>query len=168
MNIGKLRKKIDKIDKILLKLLENRMKISIEIAKYKIAHNQNVLNLKREKKILKKVKNNSNKKFINENMLLFSIIMYISKILQCKKIKSHNKNTTIQIKNMQNKKFHNKRCGCVITKNQLQHICKANGYDPKKIGKHILKMSTKLREKREEFRDDAKNKKADFAPVEGK
>ena len=90
MNIHKLRKNIDEIDKALLKLFEKRMKNSIQIAKYKIAHHQNVKDLKREKEIFKIIQNSSNEKFIEENMLLFSVIMYISKNLQHKKIKSMN------------------------------------------------------------------------------
>lgn len=91
MSINKLRKNIDRIDEILLKLFEKRMQNSIEIAEYKIAHHKNIKNLKREKEILKKVKNSSNKNFVDENILLFSIIMYISKNLQYKKIKSLSK-----------------------------------------------------------------------------
>ena len=91
MSINKLRKNIDRIDEILLKLFEKRMQNSMEIAKYKKAHHKNIKNLKREKEILKKVKNSSNKNFVDENILLFSIIMYISKNLQYKKIKSLSK-----------------------------------------------------------------------------
>ncbi len=98
MDINKLRKNIDRIDEILLKLFEKRMQNSIEIAKYKMAHHKNIKNLTREKEILKKIKNSSNKKFISENILLFSVIMYISKNLQYKKIKS-----------MNNKKFKKRR-----------------------------------------------------------
>lgn len=98
MSINKLRKNIDRIDEILLKLFEKRMQNSMEIAKYKIAHHKNIKNLKREKEILKKVKNSSNKNFVDENILLFSVIMYISKNLQYKKIKS-----------MNNKKFKKQR-----------------------------------------------------------
>ncbi len=98
MSINKLRKNIDRIDEILLKLFEKRMQNSMEIAKYKEAHHKNIKNLKREKEILKKVKNSSNKNFVDENILLFSVIMYISKNLQYKKIKS-----------MNNKKFKKQR-----------------------------------------------------------
>ncbi|CAM4210161.1 chorismate mutase [Jeotgalicoccus halotolerans] len=49
-----LRKEIDQIDRELVQLVEKRMKVSTEIAEYKLANNIPVLDAQREKKVINK------------------------------------------------------------------------------------------------------------------
>lgn len=88
MKIQRLRNKIDKIDKNLLNLFENRIKISLKIAKYKMSSNKNILDIKRENEILKTIKKRSSQKFKQSNSFLFSTIINVGKVLQYRKIKT--------------------------------------------------------------------------------
>ncbi|MEK4554180.1 MULTISPECIES: chorismate mutase [Jeotgalicoccus] len=49
-----LRKEIDQIDRELVQLVEKRMKVSTEIAEYKLANNIPVMDAQREKKVINK------------------------------------------------------------------------------------------------------------------
>lgn len=88
MKIQRLRNRIDKIDKSLLNLFENRIKISLKIAKYKISNNKNIFDVKRENEILKTIKKRSSQKFKQSNSFLFSTIISVGKVLQYRKIKT--------------------------------------------------------------------------------
>ncbi len=88
MKIQRLRNKIDKIDKNLLNLFENRIKISLKIAKHKISNDKNIFDIKRENEILKTIKKRSSQKFKQSNSFLFSTIINTGKFGQYKKIKT--------------------------------------------------------------------------------
>ena len=51
---NELRKEIDQIDRQLVQLFEKRMKVSTEIAEYKLANNLPVLDAQREKMVINK------------------------------------------------------------------------------------------------------------------
>ena len=78
-----LRESINEIDKKLIDLIKERMKISVKIGKYKSDNNLSILNNNREKEVIENLKNyNDNKldnKFIERVWLQ---IMGYSKIIQ--------------------------------------------------------------------------------------
>lgn len=43
--------------------------------------------------------------------------------------------------------LHDKRNGKILTPDGLRFICEANGYDPEKIGKHLLEVLPKILQK---------------------
>ena len=68
------RKKIDDVDKEIIKLYEKRLNISYDIGKYKIENNIPILNKEREEEIIKKNLNEisqSDKKEYIERFLIF-------------------------------------------------------------------------------------------------
>ena len=64
------RKRIDEIDKELVRLFEERMNTVVDVAKYKKEHNVNVLNKNSEAEVVEKAINNlSDKKYAEEQSL---------------------------------------------------------------------------------------------------
>ncbi|CAD2071732.1 hypothetical protein GCM10007275_13560 [Jeotgalicoccus coquinae] len=61
---NELRKEIDQIDRQLVQLFEKRMKVSTEIAEYKLANNLPVLDAQREKMVI-----NKNISYLNDRTL---------------------------------------------------------------------------------------------------
>ena len=55
MELSEIRTKIDQVDDQLLKLFLERMALADEVAAYKNAHNQPILNKERERAVLAKV-----------------------------------------------------------------------------------------------------------------
>ncbi|MGN0169578.1 MAG: chorismate mutase [Lachnospiraceae bacterium] len=55
MEIKELREEIDHLDRELLKLFLKRMQVSEAVAEYKMEHNLEILNAKREQEVLDKV-----------------------------------------------------------------------------------------------------------------
>lgn len=82
MNLDELRKNIDEIDDELLKLFEKRMKISHQVALYKIENGLKVFQSEREKSIIDKVRKKSPKGLENSVETLFTTIMDIGKSKQ--------------------------------------------------------------------------------------
>ena len=56
-DLNECRKEIDEIDQQLIKLFEQRMKISKEVVTYKLANNMQIFNLSEKKMSLKKMLN---------------------------------------------------------------------------------------------------------------
>lgn len=84
MNLKKLRKKIDKIDKKIIKNISQRNKLIIQVAKFKKEKNITTYQPEREKELFKDriktgKKNKLNPKFIKK---LFEIILSESKKIQ--------------------------------------------------------------------------------------
>jgi len=78
-----LRKEIDEIDEKLVSLFERRMEKSLDIGKYKVINNMEVLDEEREKEIIKKnVKKLKNSEFAKELEEFLLTIMDLSKKLQ--------------------------------------------------------------------------------------
>jgi len=85
--LDNLRVKINSIDNELIKLLNDRMNISIEIGKYKKSKNMKVFDKEREESLLNKlieINNETNNKKIDEEFIkdLWDKIMNFSKNLQ--------------------------------------------------------------------------------------
>ena len=82
--IKKLRNKVDKIDSQILRLLQQRNKIAKQIGKYKKTNGSKVFDSKREKEVLRKVKEKSIKFKLNTNFTreIFIKIMKEGKRLQ--------------------------------------------------------------------------------------
>lgn len=55
MEIKELREEIDRLDRELLKLFLKRMQVSEAVAEYKMEHNLEILNAKREQEVLDQV-----------------------------------------------------------------------------------------------------------------
>ncbi len=138
MKIQRLRNKIDKIDKSLLNLFENRIKISLKIAKYKMSNNKNIFDLQRENEILKTIKKRSSQKFKQSNSFLFSTIINVGKIFQYRKIKNLPENvkktTNITIKEILNtsekniNKISMPRLGCLETNDSYSKIATSRAF----------------------------------------
>ena len=86
MNLDQLRTDIDKIDRQLLDLFVNRMRLCQQVADYKMQNGLPVFQSKRENEILEKIGDNSPEDLSNSAKLLFSEIMNISKCLQKNKL----------------------------------------------------------------------------------
>lgn len=82
MALQELRKRIDEIDDSMLRLFIERMGISTEVAKYKIANNLPVFQSGREDEIINTVRNSSPDEIKNSSEILFKNIMDISKYRQ--------------------------------------------------------------------------------------
>lgn len=83
--IDKIRKKIDKVDNQLIKLLEERFKYIIEIGNYKKNNHISVEDLKREGIIFDKIKRNSENEYLCEVILnVYNKIIKLSKEIQYK------------------------------------------------------------------------------------
>ncbi|MEX1376648.1 MAG: chorismate mutase [Eubacteriales bacterium] len=91
MDLNKIRKQIDKVDTKIIKAFQKRMKIVDEVTKYKIANDMEVLDAKREKKVIDnaadKVENPLIKSYVPS---LYSTIMGISRRYQNTLIREHN------------------------------------------------------------------------------
>ena len=81
MDLKDIRQEIDRIDKQLLSLFNERMKCSIQVAEYKKEHNLPILNSEREKEILDKVEKDSGK-FGYQTRVLFADMIELSKGIQ--------------------------------------------------------------------------------------
>lgn len=83
MKLDSLRKRIDEIDKDLLRLLELRFQVVKEIGTYKKEHNLPILDEKREKEVLEMKKEQLiNKANWPHFEALFKLIMNVSKDLE--------------------------------------------------------------------------------------
>ena len=84
--LDKYRKKVDKIDKKLIKLFEKRMDVARCVGEYKKENNLEILDTAREKEILENrvmlTKNSEYKEYTSE---FFESLMNVSKKLQSKK-----------------------------------------------------------------------------------
>ena len=91
MDLKKIRKQIDKADTKIINAFQKRMKIVDKVTKYKIEHNMDVLDVKREKAVIdnaaKKVSNPLIKTYIPS---LYSTIMGISRRYQTTLIRDCN------------------------------------------------------------------------------
>lgn len=81
MNLDKIRKEIDSIDKSLCELINKRMDLSKEVAEYKIENNMPVFDRVRENAILDKVANES-EEYADQLKKIYSSIMEQSKSIQ--------------------------------------------------------------------------------------
>lgn len=82
MSAQNYRAEIDKIDAQLLKLFDERMKLSAEIAKYKAENNLPIYDPKREREILNAVIEQSNAQIREYSPRLFSLIFELSRSYQ--------------------------------------------------------------------------------------
>lgn len=83
MDILECRNEIDKIDKKLVELLEKRMDIAINVAKYKIKNNMPIFNATRELEIIEKSINRLNdKEYSNITEKFFNYLMSLSREVQ--------------------------------------------------------------------------------------
>lgn len=91
MDLQEIRQQLDVMDSTILELFEKRMKLTEEVAKYKIEHNKNVLDRSREKEKLEKLRSLCQDK---ENELyaveLFKQIIAYSRINQYKILAANN------------------------------------------------------------------------------
>lgn len=91
--LKKLRAEIDDIDKQIVKLIENRMKVSVKVGELKKENNIPVFDAKREKELIEeKIKLLKNKEFSNLIITIFNDIMSTSKLLQKDLIDENDKN----------------------------------------------------------------------------
>jgi len=79
MELPKLRKKIDAIDRDLAKLLDKRLKISLDVAAEKIRIGKNVTDGSREKEVLENAASCTSAEFKDVMQDLFIFIMQKSK-----------------------------------------------------------------------------------------
>jgi len=90
LDLSKIREQIDKVDTEIIEAFQKRMRIVDEVTKYKIANNMEVLDAKREKKVIdnatQKVENPLIKSYVPS---LYSTIMGISRRYQTTLIKKH-------------------------------------------------------------------------------
>ncbi|WP_295155901.1 chorismate mutase [uncultured Brachyspira sp.] len=102
--LQELRKEIDKIDKKIVNLIDERMKISIKVGETKKKYNAQIFDPKREKEVIQnKIKLLENKELSGLITTIYSEIMYTSKQLQKYLIDKSDDN-----KNNNNKKNNNK------------------------------------------------------------
>ncbi len=87
LDLSEIRDRIDKIDSSLVELLEERMKIVEDVARYKKENNMKIFDPKREEEVIQKntdrVKNNELKKYIEK---ILNDIMSVSKEYQESKL----------------------------------------------------------------------------------
>lgn len=81
MDLKDIRQEIDRIDKQLLSLFNERMKCSIQVAEYKKEHNLPIFNSEREKEILDKVEKDGGE-FGYQSRVLFADMIELSKGIQ--------------------------------------------------------------------------------------
>ena len=90
MDLNKIRKQIDRVDTEIIKAFQKRMKIVDEVTKYKIAHDMDVLDAKREKKVIDKATEKVDNPLIKSYVpSLYSTIMGISRRYQTTLIKQN-------------------------------------------------------------------------------
>lgn len=89
-DLGSLRKKIDKIDKEMVKLFQERMGLACKVAEYKKNNSIEILNAEREEQVIEKQLDNLEDKSIEEETEAFlRNVMSISRSLQRKKIENN-------------------------------------------------------------------------------
>jgi len=84
VDILKARESIDKIDDELVKLFEERMKMSAEIAQYKRENNLPVYDEKREQEIIEKISSEVDGEFTDYTKILYKTIFKVSRLYQKK------------------------------------------------------------------------------------
>lgn len=89
-DLNQIRENIDRVDRELVELFESRMKLCQEVAEYKIANGKQVLDIKREKEKIDKIKNLVKQDF-NRHAAgeLFKQIMAMSRKLQYQILAKH-------------------------------------------------------------------------------
>ncbi|WP_066622101.1 chorismate mutase [Clostridium magnum] len=86
-----LREKIDKVDKELVKLFQERMELACKVAEYKKNNSMEILNIEREEQVIKKqLRNLEDKSIAEETEAFFRNVMSISRSLQRKIIDDNN------------------------------------------------------------------------------
>ena len=85
-DIQSLRQEIDQIDQKIVALFNKRLAVAYKVAKYKKEHQLNILDQKREDELLEKIKNLSQKEYVEETLRLYENILVISKDYQKKNI----------------------------------------------------------------------------------
>lgn len=87
--LSSLREKIDKIDREMVKLFQERMELACKVAEYKKNNSMEILNVEREEQVIKKQLSNLEDKSIEEETeAFFRNVMSISRSLQRKKIEN--------------------------------------------------------------------------------
>lgn len=86
MDINELRSEINAIDSELTQLFNKRMRVALDIAKYKTENNLPVLDKTRERAVLDKVAAASDEEFQNYTRILYAEIMSLSRSYQHKTI----------------------------------------------------------------------------------
>lgn len=90
MDLNKIRKQIDKVDTTIIKAFQKRMSIVDEVTKYKILNDMEVLDAKREKRVIDNAANKVDNPLIKSYVpSLYSTIMGISRRYQNTLIKEH-------------------------------------------------------------------------------
>ncbi len=82
LDLSEIRKNIDVIDDQLLELFKKRMELTCDVARYKAEHNMVVFQSKREKEIIRSVRDHSPEELKSSAEFLFTNIMDISKCRQ--------------------------------------------------------------------------------------
>lgn len=83
MDLNEARKIIDRVDKELVQLIEERMEAVVEVGKYKREHNLPVLDTNREKVVLDKVKTYTKNSDFDESVAkIFQAMMDVTKEYQ--------------------------------------------------------------------------------------
>lgn len=88
MDIQELRNQIDKIDRELVSLFTERMRVAADVAEYKRANCLPVLDASRERALLQKVAELSGEEFENYSLTLYSTILELSRSYQHKQLMS--------------------------------------------------------------------------------
>ncbi len=93
MSLEELRQEVDLINEDLLKLLQKRAELALEIGKYKSQHNQPVYNYERESKILDELQQKNNGPLQNKSIKnIFKII-----IKECRNLQTTNLNDVEEV-----------------------------------------------------------------------
>lgn len=88
INLDEIRNEINSIDTELVKLLEKRFNLVLQVGQYKTVHNLPIFDLEREKKVVEKCKNQlNNKRFSNYIEKVYLQIMNTCKDIQKNEIK---------------------------------------------------------------------------------
>lgn len=88
MDIQEIRKEIDKVDDQFVKLFNERMHLSAQIAEVKREQDLPVLNVRREREILNEVADKSDPELANYSQVLYSLIFELSRSYQEKLLKA--------------------------------------------------------------------------------
>lgn len=108
--LSSLRENIDKIDKEMVKLFQERMELACKVAEYKKNNSMEILNTEREEQVIKKqLSNLENKSIEEETEAFFRNVMSISRSLQRKRIE----NSDVIFNNIVNKETR-KNESCII------------------------------------------------------
>lgn len=81
MNLEEIRREIDKIDKGIIQLIKKRLALAVQARSHKINNNLRLIDFKREKEILIKVKDRCKLLNLNNGKILkiFNLIIQISR-----------------------------------------------------------------------------------------